>query len=204
MSDSRPYSDPCERNKEPILKVLREEFRATADVLEIGSGTGQHAVHFAPRLPHLVWHTSDLEENHAGIRAWIEEALMAQPEMKNLRSPLLLDVRERPWPIAGVDAIFSSNAVHIMSWPEVEKMFDGIGDVLAEGGKVCLYGPFNYGGRYTSESNASFDEWLHERSPVSGIRNFEDLDRLASQIGMKLTADHEMPANNRILVWKRS
>jgi cyclopropane fatty-acyl-phospholipid synthase-like methyltransferase len=181
------------------MAVLAEEFADRTRVLEIGSGTGQHAVYFGARLPQLSWQTSDVAANHAGIHAWLEEAALV-----NVLLPIELDVREPlHWPSASYDAVFSANAVHIMGWDAVEAMFQGLGRVMASGARLALYGPFNYGGEYTSESNARFDQWLKQREPVSGIRNFEDLDALARAQGMRLRSDHAMPANNRILVWDR-
>jgi SAM-dependent methyltransferase len=194
----KPFSEPCERNKEPILVILRELFADRRLVLEIGSGTGQHAVHFAQALPHLVWQTSDLPANHAGIRAWLAEAALA-----NTPEPIALDVGADAWPVATADAIFCANTIHIISWPLVERMFEGIGRVLADDGLLVLYGPFNYKGQFTSESNARFDVWLKNRDPVSGIRDFEQVDALARAQGLRLVGDHEMPANNRTLVWRR-
>ena len=192
----KQYSDACNENRDPILTILREEFAGCHQVLEIGSGTGQHSVYFAQHLPHLEWQTSDVVTNHPGINAWREEAGLA-----NLLTPLPLDVSKGNWPASRYDGIFSANTTHIMSWPEVEAMFAGIGSVLADTGVFCLYGPFNYRGRYTSDSNARFDGWLKDRDPHSGIRNFEDLDSLAADNGMQLKQDHEMPVNNRLLVW---
>ncbi len=194
---AKPYAESCDQNKAPILAVLRRLFAQSERVLEIGSGTGQHAVHFAAAMPHLVWQTSDRAENHAGIRAWLDEA-----GLSNTRYPLDLDVRG-PWPDPAYDAIFSANTVHIMGWSEVEWLFQGIGNVLETGGCFALYGPFNYNGEYTSESNRRFDSWLKQRDPLSGIRDFNDLDRLAESQGLGFEEDIEMPVNNRILVWRR-
>ncbi|MET0108312.1 MAG: DUF938 domain-containing protein [Candidatus Thiodiazotropha sp.] len=193
----KPYSEACDENKVPILEVLLRLFRDVQTVLEIGSGTGQHAVHFAAAMSHLTWQTSDMEENHPGIRAWLREAALP-----NVRNPLGLDV-SRAWPAAEYDAIFSANTTHIMSWPEVELMFQGVGQVLKRGGCFALYGPFNYQGGYTSESNQRFDQWLKSRDPLSGIRDFEMLDELAAANHLILSEDVEMPVNNRILVWFR-
>lgn len=194
----KPCAEACEQNKRPILEVIKEHFADRQAVLEIGSGTGQHAVYFARHLPHLVWITSDLPACHAGINAWLDEA-----GLPNVTRPLPLDVTQRAWPVAELDAAFSANTAHIMPWPAVEKLFAGVGRVLKPGGIFCLYGPFNYGGSYTSESNARFDGWLRTQNPNSAIRNFEELDLLAVNHGMKLQADHEMPANNRLLVWQK-
>ncbi len=194
----KPFSESCEQNQAPILEVLREVFQGRSQVLEIGSGTGQHAVYFGKQLPHLTWQTSDLPENHAGIRAWLEE-----PRLPNVLPPLPINAKDPAWPVVKVDAVFSANAVHIMGWEEVKGMFLGIGRVLAAGGVLCLYGPFNYGGKFTSESNARFDGWLKANDPRSGVRDFEALDELARAQGLELCKDVAMPANNRSLVWRR-
>lgn len=198
----KPFSPSCVENQEPIFSVLAEIFADRRHVLEIGSGTGQHAVYFGERLPHLVWQTGDLAENHAGIRAWVKEA-----GLPNVRLPLGIDALAHHWDLPArdgpIDAIFSANAVHIMSWAAVEGMFAKIGAVLAPGGVVCLYGPFNYDGKFTSESNARFDQWLKMNDPESGVRDFEKMNALATAQGLKLVKDVAMPANNRTLVWKR-
>ncbi len=195
----KPYSESCDQNRDPILAVLREVLADSKHVLEIGSGTGQHAIYFAEKLPQLIWQTSDLPENHPGIRAWLEEA-----NLPNIRMPLAIDASDPEWPVQKVDAIFSANAVHIMSWTDVQGMFRGIGRVLALGGLLCLYGPFNYQGKFTSESNERFDRWLKSNNTESGVRDFEALCLLAETAGLSLLQDIAMPANNRILVWKRS
>jgi cyclopropane fatty-acyl-phospholipid synthase-like methyltransferase len=194
----KQFSEACEQNKSPILDVLREIFRDTRRVLEIGSGTGQHAVHFARHLPHLHWQTSDLRDNHPSIDAWLAESSLV-----NLAAPLELDVTSGNWPQQTFDGVFSANTTHIMHWPAVCDMFAGIGRLLEAGGVFCLYGPFNYHDAYTSPSNARFDAWLKNRDPGSGIRNFEDLDALAQDCGLRLRDDFEMPVNNRLLVWTK-
>lgn len=194
----KQFSEACEQNKAPILDILRTAFGTTRRVLEIGSGTGQHAVHFARHLPHLSWQTSDLPGNHPSINAWLAEAALA-----NLAPPLELDVTTGRWPARTFDGIFSANTTHIMHWPAVCDMFTGIGTLLERDGLFCLYGPFNYRNAYTCTSNARFDAWLRARDPASGIRNFEALDTLARAGGMQLHDDHEMPVNNRLLVWKK-
>lgn len=195
----KPYSEACEENKVPILAMLREVFGDRQRVLEIGSGTGQHAVYFASHLPHLRWQTSDLPANLAGIRAWLDEA-----GLPNLPAPLALDVEQAAWPVGRVDAVFSANTAHIMSWRCVQSMFAGIGCVLDPGGVFTLYGPFSYRGRHTSESNARFDAWIRARDPAAGVRDFEALDALAGTAGLVLEADVEMPVNNRTLVWRKA
>ena len=195
----KQHSEACVENRAPILAVIREMFRDCRQVLEIGSGTGQHAVYFAGQLPQLYWQTSDLPDNHASIHAWIDES-----GLNNVLPPLALDVASMPWPLARhYDGTFSANTTHIMSWPMVESMFSGIGEALLPDGRFCLYGPFNYDNTYTSPSNARFDAWLKARDPDSGLRNVEDLDALAQAAAMQLTADHAMPVNNRLLVWTK-
>ncbi|HCA27498.1 MAG TPA: methylase [Betaproteobacteria bacterium] len=195
---TKPFAESSEQNKEPILAVLRDVFTAPGSVLEIGSGTGQHAVFFSARLPHLIWRPTELAENLPGILAWMEDA-----ESANIEPPIELDVRWAHWPVAEADGVFSANTVHIMGWPQVEHLFRGVGQALTADGAFCLYGPFNYGGRYTSDSNARFDAWLKARDPVSGIRDIEALAQLAAQSGLSLWRDYPMPANNRILVWRK-
>ena len=196
----KQFSEACEQNRLPILDILKQTFSETHRVLEIGSGTGQHAVFFSRHLPHLQWQPSDLEDQLPSIRAWRAEAGLA-----NISPPLSLDVcRERDWPDSEFDGVFSANTVHIMSWQAVECMFAGIGRQLRSRGRFCLYGPFNYGNRFTSPGNRQFDAWLKHRDASSGVRNFEDLDELAGSHGMSLQADHEMPVNNRLLVWEKS
>ncbi|SKA74374.1 Protein of unknown function [Thiothrix eikelboomii] len=194
----RPYAAACDENREPILAVLKPLLHESEAVLEIGSGTGQHAVYFGEQLPHLTWQTSDQLDYHAGIRAWLQSA-----QLPNVYPPLLLDVRQTEWPKLQVDAVFSANTLHIMSESAVQACVAGVGSLLPTGGLFIVYGPFNYGGQFTSASNARFDQWLKQRDPDSGIRNFEDLHALAAKAGMELQADYEMPVNNRLLVWRK-
>ncbi|MDX5445198.1 MAG: class I SAM-dependent methyltransferase [Zoogloeaceae bacterium] len=194
--NERPFAPACERNKEPILAVLREHFADRRHVLEIGSGTGQHAVHFAANLPHLEWQTSDRAENLPGVRAWL-----AYAALPNTPAPLELDVTGE-WPSARFDAVFSANTLHIMSWDEVQTFFARLADVLAPHAVLAIYGPFRYGGRHTSDSNAAFEASLKAAAPHRAIRDFEAVDALAQGIGLKLLQDHTMPANNRCLVWR--
>lgn len=197
MTSSKPFAPACERNRGPILEVLRQYFPDRRRVLEIGSGTGQHAAYFAPAFPNAVWQTSDVEENLPGIRQWLDEAALP-----NLPPPLTLDVTGT-WPDARFDAVFSANSLHIMPWSAVEQFFAGVGRVLDPGGILAVYGPFNYNGNYTSDSNRDFDEWLKRRSALSAIRDFEAVDLLARNIDCQLVQDHTMPANNRLVVWRR-
>jgi len=195
----KPFSQACLNNRDPILQILRRVFSKQCRVLEIGSGTGQHAVYFAEHLPHLHWQTSDLAENHEAILAWLEDY-----SGNNIAPPLVLDVTQLPWPISKVDAIFSANTAHIMPWEAVEKMFAAIPSVLEAGGILALYGPFNYNGTYTSESNQRFDSWLKAQAPHRAIRDFEKVDALARRAGLTLLEDNAMPANNRLLVWRKA
>jgi len=192
----KPFAESCVENREPIFAVLEPRVRDCRRLLEIGSGTGQHAVYFAPGLPWLRWHTSDVAVHHAGIRVWLDEAGLV-----NVEPPIRLDVLEDDWPAGAFDAVFSANTAHIMSAAAVEAMFHGVGQVLATGGRFLLYGPFNYDGEYTAPSNARFDAWLRERDPQMGIRDVSWLRELATAAGMTLDEDIEMPANNRTLVW---
>ena len=184
-------SDPAERNRLPILAILKRVFADRTRVLEIGSGTGQHAAYFAPELPHLVWQASDVAENLAGIREWRSDP-----------APLELDV-DRPFPDVEADAVFSANTCHIMSWPLVEKMFAGVARVLPAGGVFALYGPFNYGGKHTAPSNAEFDAWLRGRDPASGLRDAEKVIALALTNRLALVEDNPMPANNHLMVFRK-
>lgn len=195
---SKPFSKSCENNKQPILEVLQTVFADRQRVLEVGSGTGQHAVFFGQHLPHLTWCTGDLPNNHAGINAWLAEAAL-----ENVEPPLILDVDADQWPPLEVDAVYSANTLHIISWPQVERFFNHVGSLLSPGGKALVYGPFNYQGRYTSDSNARFDVWLAEQNPLSAIRDFEAVNALAQGVGLQLQQDYSMPANNRILLWRK-
>jgi len=199
MNADKPFSESCERNQDPILAILRGVFPAAANtaakVLEIGSGTGQHAVHFATAMPHVQWQTSDLPENHPGILAWLNEAALP-----NVLPPITLDVNG-DWPTRQFDGVFTANTLHIVSWDAAQKLIKGAASLLQPGGKLAIYGPFNYGGQFTSEGNARFETWLKARNPESGIRDFEAVTACARQAGLSLNADHAMPANNRLLVF---
>jgi len=193
----KPYAESCDKNREPILAVLKEIFAGKNRVLEIASGTGQHAVYFGRELTHLVWQPSELAQNLAGIQGWLDEA-----KLTNVLPPLAIDVNDAYWPSATFDAIFNANTVHIISWPEVERLFAHIARTIEAGGNVCFYGPYNYGGQFTSESNARFDAWLKTRDPNSGVRDFEAVNRLAATHDLYLLHDIAMPSNNRMLVWE--
>jgi hypothetical protein len=185
----KPFSEASERNREPIRAILQRVLKETRKVLEIGSGTGQHAAYFAAALPHLVWQASDRAENLPGIREWGVD-------------PIELDV-DGAWPDVDADAVFSANTCHIMSWPQVGRMFEGVGAIRTVK-TFCLYGPFNYRGTPTSESNARFDAMLRGRDPASGLRDFEEIETLGNKAGLRLAEDNPMPANNRLLVFVRT
>jgi SAM-dependent methyltransferase len=185
----RPFSEASERNRDPILAVLKRVLAKSSKVLEIGSGTGQHAAYFSSALTHLTWQASDVPEHLAGIRMWGVE-------------PIELDVDKR-WPALDADAVFSANTAHIMSWPQVERMFAGIAGMPSVR-VFCLYGPFSYGGKHTAPSNERFDAMLRARDPSSGLRDCEAVRDLARRHGMALLEDIAMPANNRLLVFSKS
>ena len=195
----KPRSEACERNRDPILAVLRQWFLTPGAVLELGAGTGQHAVHFAQHLPHLTWIPSDREENLAGIEQWVSEVAL-----ENLRSPVKLDVMDPHWPVITADYVFTANTAHIMSWTQVEAMFEGVAKIRVSKGVFCLYGPINRDGNYTSDSNRQFDEMLRARDPMMGIRDDQALIRLGRRNGLIFAADNSMPARNRLLVWTKS
>jgi hypothetical protein len=196
---NKPFSQACENNKAPILEVIRDVFCQPVTVWEIGSGTGQHACYFASELPHLVWQPTDLAENHPGINAWRDEV-----RLPNLNQPFVLDVANALWPCKEMDAVFTANTLHIMSWLNVTILFDRLKMYLKPLAKVCIYGPFNYNGDFTSDSNANFDLQLKNRDPLSGIRDFEAVVGLAENAGLNLTNDNPMPANNRLLVFQKT
>ncbi|MBL8257935.1 MAG: DUF938 domain-containing protein [Pseudoxanthomonas mexicana] len=197
MATDKPFAPSCERNQRPILEVLQRHLGDTRRVLEVGSGTGQHAVHFAAAMPWLAWQCSDRADNLPGIAQWLDDAALPNP-----RQAIELDV-DGSWPRNTFDAVFTANSLHIMGWPQVEAFFAGVGGVLEAGGLLVVYGPFNYGGDFTSDSNRAFEQWLKDRDPVSGIRDFEAVDALARGIGLVLIEDNAMPANNRCVVWRR-
>jgi cyclopropane fatty-acyl-phospholipid synthase-like methyltransferase len=196
---NKPFSQACENNKKSILAKLLLAFSQSKHILEVGSGTGQHAVYFAKHLSQLNWQTSDLLINHQGINQWID-----QFPASNIQRPITIDLNT-PWQLspktAIIDGIYTANTLHIISWSLVIQFFKGIASHLAHGGILCIYGPFKYKGQFTSDSNANFDLWLKERDMNSGIRDFEDIAGLAHIAKLQLINDDEMPANNRLLVF---
>lgn len=210
MKYDKPFSESCEQNKDAILAVLIKAFANSKHIIEIGSGTGQHAAYFGKKMPHLHWQSSDVLENHAGINAWINETTLNKTKLNettlpNIFSPIDLNVSNCAWHELNMyDGVFSANTVHIMHWNNVVDMFAGIEKILLANGIFCLYGPFNYHKNYTSPSNEQFDKWLKSRDPKSGIKDFEALNELAIATHLKLLDDIEMPENNRILLWEKS
>ena len=198
---NRPFSAACERNKAPILEQLRPLYAPLRSVLEIGSGTGQHALHFAQALPHLVWQCSELADNlpalRLGLRLGLEEATLT-----NVPPPLELDVTH-PWPVGRFQAVYTANTLHIMGWPQVQSLFAALPQALDATGLFTAYGPFNRGGQFSSPSNREFDAALRAADPQRGLRDFEAVDALAAAAGLRLLADVAMPANNRLLTWRR-
>ncbi len=197
--DGLPYSQACENNKSFILAVLERLFADCSAVLEIASGTGQHACHFAAHMPWLTWQPTDLPDNLPMLAP-----RCAAYEGGNLAAPLPLDVRDNPWCVDVPGGVFSANSLHIMPWSAVQDFFAALGRHAPPGASLAIYGPFNYGGRYTSDSNERFDHWLATQHPDSAIRDFEAVDELAAAARFSLLQDHEMPANNRLLTWRRA
>ncbi len=193
----KPHAESCNENTLPILNIIQPRLSHCKNVLEIGSGTGQHAVSFGQAMPHLQWQTSDLKATHEGILMWLEEA-----KLPNLLPPLELDTYAEQWPIDHFDAIFTANTLHIIAQEGVEKLFQHIAKHLSPKGEFMVYGPFMYHGKHTSESNERFDEWLHSKEITRGIRDIVWLKEVAAKNGLELDEDIEMPVNNRILVWR--
>ena len=196
---SIPFSEACERNKDVILETISPILHDLSSVLEIGSGTAQHAVHFARKFTKLAWQTSDQKHYIDGIKAQLSVA-----NLENLPSPLLIDVNQQPWVKSGqqYDGLYSANTLHIMTKADVEAFFTELTSVLKANAYVMIYGPFKYAGKFTSESNAHFDQSLRLRECGSAIRGFEWVNGLAERVGLRLINDHQMPANNQLLVWQ--
>ena len=194
---SKPYAESCDQNREPIEAVLKRFVSDTLSVLEIGSGTGQHAVYFAGCYPWLTWQTTELPQHHAGIRAWISDS-----SLDNVIEPFELDV-SGSWPDKHYDLIFTANTLHIISMDQAESLFRQVPRCMHENSVLIMYGPFNYQGRYTSPSNERFDAWLKQRDPASGIKNFDWLRDIAAGCGLECAHDFSMPANNRCLIWRK-
>lgn len=200
MTDTiKPFSPSCERNQLAILNALKENFtNGVQQVLEIGSGTGQHAVYFAQHLSKITWQTSDIKENHAGIQMWLDES-----HLDNVKSPIEYQIGQNQWPEGKVDVVFSANTLHIISFELVKVLINDLGQNLKKGTRVMFYGPFKYQGEFTSESNAVFEQWLKEIDPLRGIRDFEVIIELMYEQGFILRLDINMPANNQLLIFER-
>ena len=198
MTD-KPNAPASRRNRDAILDVIKTEFGDCHSVLEIGSGTGQHAVYFAEAMPWLNWQASDLADNHQGICSWITDS-----GLENIRQPILLDVEHTDGVEGDYDGVFSANTAHIMSIQAVQCMFEVVGHLLSPGGVFCLYGPFNRAGEFTSESNQRFDQSLRNQSPTMGIRDLVDLETFAAEFAMRRERLYAMPANNMLAVWRRN
>ena len=200
MTDSnKPFAQSCENNQAVILAELKRFLKPDQKVLEVGSGTGQHAVYFAGQLPRIVWQTSDQLQTHAGIQLWLDDAALS-----NALAPLALDARTVDWSDMTYDIVFTANSLHIMAADAAENFVRRVSSALPPSGLFIAYGPFNYGGRFSSESNVRFDGWLKQQNSLSGIREFEVLNQCAEQGGLHLLEDITMPANNRLLVWRKS
>jgi len=198
ISTQKPFSESSEQNKHVILDVIQPLFTDHQAVLEIASGTGQHAVHFAHAMPHLIWQPSDLAGNLSGIQEWISDS-----QLTNIKMPIELNVSETPCPQKMFDVVYTANSFHIMSHQNVTDFFAKVASLVNSKGLITVYGPFNYHGQFTSESNAQFNNWLTQRDPLSGIKDFEWCNQLAENAGLSLAHDVEMPHNNRILCWKK-
>jgi len=194
-----PNAPASGRNSQPILEAIQTEFRNFESVLEIGSGTGQHAVFFASAMPWLTWQTSDLAENHLGINSWLADSGLA-----NVHEAILLDVEQAEGVDGDYDGVFSANTAHIMSVQAVYCMFDVVGRLLLPGGVFCLYGPFNVDGEFTSQSNERFDQSLRRRDSVMGIRDLDELDKFAGEFSLCRERLYAMPVNNLLVVWRRN
>ncbi|MEX0965346.1 MAG: DUF938 domain-containing protein [Pseudohongiellaceae bacterium] len=197
--DELPYSQASENNKPFILQLLKRHLADTDRVLELAGGTGQHAVHFAENLPQVHWQSSDIPSNVDSLNLRIAAA-----RLPNLPPALAIDVNHLPWGCDRPSAIFSANSLHIMSADSVVNFFKGVGENLEAGGSLIIYGPFKYEGNFTTASNEGFDRWLKDRDPVSGIRDFEWLNELATNSSLHLIEDNAMPANNQLLIWQKS
>jgi SAM-dependent methyltransferase len=198
---TKPHAPACDRNREPILAILQPLLAGRQRVLELGSGTGQHAVHFAAAMPHLSWQTSERPGHTEAIPLWLADA-----GLPNTLPPLALDVSQPVWPLDGqtFDAVFTANTLHYMPWPAVEALWAHLDQALAPDALFVAYGPFRIDGQHTSPSNAQFDTWLAGVDPRFAVRDLGEVDALAQGAGFRLQARHAMPANNFTVVWQRA
>ena len=195
----KPFSQACENNKHPIFEVLNRYLTKPGSLLEVGSGTGQHAAFLSGMLPHVSWQPSDVRNNLPGISAWCDDT-----DNANLAAPIEFDVTQSQAAPSAHDHLFTANTLHIMSWQAVEDFFSLLPGLVNPSGYAFFYGPFKYNGEFTSPSNANFDLWLKERGEHQGIRDFEAIAQLAEQAGLTLVEDVRMPANNQTLVWQKT
>jgi len=196
---NKPFSPSADRNKQYILEALDRELVGNEFILEIGSGTGQHACHFAANLPNITWQATELKDNIPAIESWIGEH-----NCLNLPDPYELDVDVLPWPAKNVDVCYTSNTFHIVSMQSIQSIFEGCKQVLSHSGKLCVYGPFSINGAHTSEGNIQFDRQLRTSDPASGVRDLQVLDGLAKRAGFSACRYIELPANNHFVVWDRA
>lgn len=195
---SKPFAPACERNQDAILQILRIELANARLILEVGSGTGQHAVYFAKALQDCKWQTSDRVDNHAGIQMWLNES-----NLPNVLPPLAFDVKNDHVQPNHYDAVFTANTFHIMSWDEVKLCIEKVSNALKADGKFVIYGPFNLNGAFTASSNQQFDAQLRAEDANMGIRHFEDVEAHAKQVNLRYHKKYPMPANNLILVFQK-
>lgn len=196
----KPFAPACERNQEVILQVLKMNLRTDdKNILEIGSGTGQHAVYMGKHLSGITWQTADVKDNHDGINMWLNEA-----DLENVLPPIDYQIGHSQWPAVVADVVFSANVLHIISEELVERFIKDLGDNLQKGNRVMFYGPFKYNGQFTSESNADFQVWLKEIDSRRGIRDFEKVNELLGQQNITLIEDVTMPANNQLLIFEKA
>lgn len=198
MLPEKPYALSCDKNSEPILQVLKPYLKNISSLLEIGAGTGQHAVYMAPHFKNMTWTLSDLEDRHEGISLWLKDFPRA-----NVRGPIEYEAGQTDWPSGDFDAVFTANTLHIMSWQQCLNLFDDLMK-LPQGAYAFIYGAFNYNGEFTSESNKKFNDWLESKFPAGGIRDFEKVESELKDRNFILIEDHEMPANNRLLTFQKS
>lgn len=195
----KPFAPSAERNRQPIREVLKEVLTGSGLLLEIGSGTGQHAAYLAKDFPFYEWQPTDLSEKLDDINTWVKES-----GADNILPALALDLSNPEWPVDKADAIVCINTIHIVAWLFVENLFHGAGRVLKPGGVMFVYGPYEYSDRPLEPTNVEFNEWLKMRDANSGIRKFEDVNALARENGLNLVDDIAMPANNRAIWWCKS
>ena len=196
---TKPYSASCERNWKPIADILKKFITNESQTLfEIGSGTGQHAVYIAPYFPKLTWITSDILSNHDGIKKWLNET-----KTNNIKGPFEYEIGKNDFPCKQCDIVFTANSLHIMSWKNAKQLIQCSSKQLGNKALFIVYGPFKYGGTYTSQSNSDFDQWLHTRDSNSAIRNFEDIQHHMISNGLFLLNDFQMPANNQMLIFQK-